>query len=176
MNQREETADAAIAWGCAGLSSLPQPLWALFFCVSLCHWLSELSLPLFLSGPLLAVSVCLHLRHPPLVSSPPPPSASSWCFLVANPQILFFGGCCSFGGCLIQLMEASVLCDQKAITEIMSRVHQILYYSLPWQTGRLLKGITLSWGSRDEGKPAMWWMGEGGREQPRQREQLRKRL
>ena len=86
------------------------------------------------------------------------------------------GGCCSFGGWLIQLMEASVLCDQKAIAEIMSRVHQILYYSLPWQTGRLLKGITLSWGSRDEGKPAMWWMGEGGREQPRQREQLRKRL
>ena len=98
----------------------------------------------FFLGPVgLYLSVCI-LGILPWSPHRPPPLASFWCFLVPNPPDLVLWGASVLLVAVLSADGASILCDQKAIAEIMSHVHQILYYSLPGQTGILLKGITLS--------------------------------
>lgn len=87
-------------------------------------------------------SVTLHPRHLPLV---PSPRCLCLCFsrcgslslTPPSPPLAFPSHSLStFGGWLIQLMEAFVLCDQTAVAGITSRVHQIFFYSFPGQIGR----------------------------------------
>lgn len=96
-------------------------------------WGSFSSLSLHLPWP---VSVTPSPGHLPLAPSPCSLflGFSLLCFLVSDSQAPFLGvlphSRSTSGGCLIQLTEAPILHERRAVAEIMPHVHQILFYSL----------------------------------------------